>query len=117
MSSIQSPTTTARSDVPANDHASGPRMPSEVAKPTKVSEEPQQGSTQPGDGSTVHYDAEKNIQYVERPGGKVPWKDQVLGYAKEIRGTMLRKPETKDHGEKILQGEASPTNPNSAARE
>ncbi|KDQ62598.1 hypothetical protein JAAARDRAFT_54523 [Jaapia argillacea MUCL 33604] len=74
-------------------------MPSEVAPPTKVDTEPQQASTQPGDGSEVHSE------------GKVPWKDQVLGYAKKTRGTVLGKSATKEHGEKILQGEASPTTP------
>ncbi|TFK52298.1 hypothetical protein OE88DRAFT_1807231 [Heliocybe sulcata] len=112
MSSTQSPMTTARSEVPANDH---PQMPSEVVPPRQVTEEPQQASTSPGDGSNVHYDAEKNVQYVEKPGGKIPWKDQVVGYAKEVRGTVLGKQDTKEHGEKILNGEASPASPTAPA--
>ncbi|KAJ7274236.1 hypothetical protein C8J57DRAFT_1314989 [Mycena rebaudengoi] len=37
----------------------------------------------------------------------VPFKDQVIGVAKKTRGTLLGKPELKEHGEKILQGEAT----------
>ncbi|KAJ7643873.1 hypothetical protein FB45DRAFT_1052734 [Roridomyces roridus] len=37
----------------------------------------------------------------------VPFKDRVIGVAKKTRGTLLAKPELKEHGEKILQGEAS----------
>ncbi|KAJ7069523.1 hypothetical protein C8F01DRAFT_1113034 [Mycena amicta] len=37
----------------------------------------------------------------------VPFKERVIGVAKKTRGTLLSKPELKEHGEKILQGEAS----------
>ncbi|KAF7314581.1 hypothetical protein MKEN_00931500 [Mycena kentingensis (nom. inval.)] len=37
----------------------------------------------------------------------VPFKERVIGVAKKTRGTLLAKPELKEHGEKILQGEAS----------
>ncbi|KAK7048643.1 hypothetical protein R3P38DRAFT_2870609 [Favolaschia claudopus] len=37
----------------------------------------------------------------------VPFKERVIGVAKKTRGTLLGKPELKEHGEKILQGEAS----------
>ncbi|KAJ7367297.1 hypothetical protein DFH08DRAFT_837070 [Mycena albidolilacea] len=37
----------------------------------------------------------------------VPFKERVIGVAKKTRGTVLGKPELKEHGEKILQGEAS----------
>ncbi|PCH41381.1 hypothetical protein WOLCODRAFT_151425 [Wolfiporia cocos MD-104 SS10] len=35
------------------------------------------------------------------------FKEKVVGYAKEVRGTVLGKPETKQHGERILKGEES----------
>ncbi|KAJ6504588.1 hypothetical protein C8R47DRAFT_151969 [Mycena vitilis] len=37
----------------------------------------------------------------------VPFKERVIGVAKKTRGTLLAKPELKEHGEKILQGESS----------
>ncbi|KAJ6549505.1 hypothetical protein B0H10DRAFT_2437529 [Mycena sp. CBHHK59/15] len=37
----------------------------------------------------------------------VPFKERVIGVAKKTRGTLLGKPELKEQGEKILQGEAS----------
>ncbi|KAJ6584086.1 hypothetical protein DFH09DRAFT_266423 [Mycena vulgaris] len=37
----------------------------------------------------------------------VPFKERVIGVAQKTRGTLLGKPELKEHGEKILQGEAS----------
>ncbi|KAJ6585317.1 hypothetical protein B0H19DRAFT_1109203 [Mycena capillaripes] len=37
----------------------------------------------------------------------VPFKEQVIGVAKKTRGTLLAKPELKEHGEKILKGESS----------
>ncbi|KAH8114473.1 hypothetical protein DFH11DRAFT_1594672 [Phellopilus nigrolimitatus] len=77
-------------------------MPSEVyssqnsgaAQPPAVGTPPQQGAPEPGSGTTVHED-------------QVPFKDQVFGYAKTIRGSVLRKPETKATGEKILHGDMS----------
>ncbi|KAF7364903.1 hypothetical protein MVEN_00360800 [Mycena venus] len=42
----------------------------------------------------------------------VPFKERVIGVAKKTRGTLLGKPELKEHGEKILQGEASIHNAN-----
>ncbi|KAJ7213851.1 hypothetical protein GGX14DRAFT_563429 [Mycena pura] len=46
----------------------------------------------------------------------VPFKDRVIGVAKKTRGTLLSKPELKEHGEKILQGEATIYNPNEQPR-
>lgn len=42
------------------------------------------GSTMPGDGSEVHVSGhvnsqDPNVNVVEVPAEKVPWKDQVLG--------------------------------------
>ncbi|KAL5520083.1 hypothetical protein ACEPAG_1743 [Sanghuangporus baumii] len=75
---------------------------------------PQQGAPEPGSGTVV----------VEKD--KVPFKDQVFGeyqvmfnpgililicslkgYTKTIRGTIFRKPETKEVGDKVLNGEMS----------
>jgi len=57
----------------------------------------QQGASGPGSGSTVSGD--------HQPG--VPFKDQMVGYAKSIRGSVLRKPETKKTGDAILHGDIS----------
>jgi len=40
--------------------------------------------------------------------GKLPFKDQVIAYAKIHRGTLLHRPEEKELGKKILSGEAPP---------
>ncbi|KAI9443615.1 hypothetical protein H4582DRAFT_2054592 [Lactarius indigo] len=45
------------------------------------------------------------------PTGKVPWKDQVIAYAKKTRGAVLRKSTLKEHGDQILAGEASAWQP------
>lgn len=42
---------------------------------------------------------------------KIPWKDQVIAYAKKTRGSVLRKPTLKEHGDQILTGEASAWEP------
>ncbi|KAL5482685.1 hypothetical protein ACEPAI_9279 [Sanghuangporus weigelae] len=77
---------------------------------------PQQGVPEPGSGTVV----------VDKDN--VPFKDQVFGeyqviqlgiltlicslkgYTKTIRGTVFRKPETKEVGDKILNGEMSARN-------
>ncbi|EIN12566.1 hypothetical protein PUNSTDRAFT_42143 [Punctularia strigosozonata HHB-11173 SS5] len=90
--------------------------PSQTAQPTRVSTPPQQASTQPGDGSvkTVRPDEvdrnDPNINVVELPpqAGKIPWKDQVIGHAKNIRGTAVGNKSTKEQGQKILNGEIAP---------
>ncbi|KAF9492022.1 hypothetical protein BDN71DRAFT_1509818 [Pleurotus eryngii] len=73
-------------------------------------------STQPGDGSEVRIVDRRtkeelindpNVHVIEVPGQKVPFKDQVIGYAQKTRGTLLRKTETKQHGEQILEGRAA----------
>jgi len=84
--------------------------PSEVAPPTRVDEAPQQASTMPGDGSEVHTGrmaGGPNTNVVEVPGQKPSFKDQVLGYAKVTRGKALGDPETVEHGQRILDGDAS----------
>ncbi|KAN0135330.1 hypothetical protein V8E53_006895 [Lactarius tabidus] len=42
---------------------------------------------------------------------KIPWKEQVIAYAKKTRGAVLRKPTLKEHGDQILTGEASAWEP------
>jgi len=39
---------------------------------------------------------------------KLPFKDQVVAYAKIHRGTLLNRPEEKELGKKILSGDAPP---------
>ncbi|KAI0696255.1 hypothetical protein BC835DRAFT_1414378 [Cytidiella melzeri] len=68
-----------------------PMMPSETTQPTQVPDVSQQGATMPGSGSTV-------------TAGPT-FKEKVVGYAKEIRGTTLGKPETKEQGQRIVNGE------------
>jgi len=41
----------------------------------------------------------------EVPAPKLGFREQVIADAKIIRGTLLGKPETKEHGQKILRGE------------
>ncbi|KAI0795194.1 hypothetical protein BC629DRAFT_1505884 [Irpex lacteus] len=93
--------TAGRSEFASNDnivdqraHSAlhGPVMPSEVAPPTEVEDVSQQGATQPGSGSTVTTDQPR-------------FKEKVIGYAKEIRGTALGKSETKEQGQRIRNGE------------
>jgi len=78
-------------------------LPTELThvEPTKVDEATQQGSTQPGDG------APKRVIV-----GAPSWREKFIGYAKKSRGIMLQRPETKEHGDKILQGRATISDPN-----
>ncbi|KAI0740750.1 hypothetical protein C8Q76DRAFT_201802 [Earliella scabrosa] len=76
-----------------------PAPPSETVAPTEVATPTQQAATQPGSGSA----AQPQVITVQQP--KPSFNQQVVGYAKEIRGTLLRKPETKEQGAKILKGE------------
>ncbi|KAI0629672.1 hypothetical protein C8Q77DRAFT_1065177 [Trametes polyzona] len=73
-----------------------PAPPTETVAPTQISTPPQQAATQPGAGGVQHIVMESN---------KPSFTQQVVGYAKEIRGTILHKPETKDYGNKIRKGE------------
>jgi len=73
-----------------------PSMPSETVEPRNIDEAPQQAATQPGSGSEVH---------VLPPPHQPSFKEKVVGYAKEFRGATLRKPETKEQGQRILQGQ------------
>jgi len=77
-------------------------LPTELThiEPTRNDEATQQGSTQPGGGGAVMV------------VGPPSWKEKVVGYAKKFRGTMLRKPGTKEHGDKILEGQATVDDPN-----
>ncbi|KAI0669425.1 hypothetical protein C8Q78DRAFT_1039911 [Trametes maxima] len=73
-----------------------PMPPSETVEPTQVTTPTQQAATQPGAGGVQHIVVEPT---------KPSFTQQVVGYAKEIRGTILHKPETKDYGGKIRKGE------------
>ncbi|KAJ3835918.1 hypothetical protein EV361DRAFT_925488 [Lentinula raphanica] len=96
--------------------------PSEVAEPTRSNTLPQQGNTQPDSGSAVHTQqgrypepgdiAREQVNVVQLPADgsstdEVPFKERVIGVAKKTRGTLLNKPELKEHGDQILQGKAS----------
>jgi len=86
-------------------------MPSECVRPSKVDTAPQQASTSPEDGTHVHQEPEQMAAGEHgapgEQGGKVPFKEQVLGYAKKTRGTLLAKPDLKQQGEKLIQGEGT----------
>ncbi|KAI0037295.1 hypothetical protein FA95DRAFT_1568191 [Auriscalpium vulgare] len=100
-------------NVPVHD-ANPSLKPSDVVEPTRVSEAPQQASTQPGSGSEVRdpqAQAADGPRVVEVPGEPVPWKDSVIAYAKKTRGTVLRKSSLKEHGDKILAGVAPARDP------
>ncbi|KAI0827741.1 hypothetical protein BC628DRAFT_1418345 [Trametes gibbosa] len=79
-----------------------PALPTDTAVSTQVTTPTQQAATQPGTGGVKHVAADSNTP---------SFPQQVIGYAKacityfEIRGTVLRKPETKDYGGKIRKGE------------
>ncbi|PIL33786.1 hypothetical protein GSI_04411 [Ganoderma sinense ZZ0214-1] len=79
-----------------------PAPPSQTAEPTTVTTPPQQvyiAATQPDSGGRVTQTV--NMQ----PARRASFSQKVVGYAKEIRGTILRNPETKDYGGKIRKGE------------
>ncbi|KAG9227317.1 hypothetical protein CCMSSC00406_0004144 [Pleurotus cornucopiae] len=120
-----------------SDTTESKQHPSQVVAPTKIDSVSQQGwwwtssifhalnidwfgdtlaSTQPGDGSEVRIVDQRtreelindpNVHVIEVPGQKVPFKDQVIGYAQKTRGTLLGKTETKQHGDQILEGRAA----------
>ncbi|PPQ75817.1 hypothetical protein CVT24_002679 [Panaeolus cyanescens] len=85
-------------------------LPSKSVEPTRVDTPRQQASTEPNDGSRVHF-GERNLQEnrnqttAERQEQGVPFKEQVIGYAQKTRGTLLGKPELKEHGQQILEGQ------------
>ncbi|CAK5270483.1 unnamed protein product [Mycena citricolor] len=58
-------------------------------------------------GPGIEQQQEQNVEYVQQEPHVVPFKERVIGVAKKTRGTLLAKPELKEHGEKILQGEAT----------
>ncbi|KDQ25452.1 hypothetical protein PLEOSDRAFT_1093998 [Pleurotus ostreatus PC15] len=99
-----------------SDTTESKQYPSQVVAPTKIDSVSQQASTQPGDGSEVRIVDQRtreelindpNVHVIEVPGQKVPFKDQVIGYAQKTRGTLLGKTETKQHGDQILEGRAA----------
>ncbi|KAJ7079754.1 hypothetical protein B0H15DRAFT_953849 [Mycena belliarum] len=60
---------------------------------------------------TTHTTQEQapNVVHVPQDSAQppvVPFKEQVIGVAKKTRGTLLGKPELKEHGEQILRGES-----------
>ncbi|KAI0071135.1 hypothetical protein K474DRAFT_1701773 [Panus rudis PR-1116 ss-1] len=101
--------TAARSDSPtsasqiADQHAydsqQQPHLPSETVQPGTVTAASQQGATQPGSGSEVIAPNVGSQQH------EPSFKERVVGVAKEIRGSVLNKPETKEQGTRILRGE------------
>uniref|UniRef100_A0A0W0F285 Uncharacterized protein n=1 Tax=Moniliophthora roreri TaxID=221103 RepID=A0A0W0F285_MONRR len=89
-----------------NAQTGAPKPPSETVEPTRSDTVPQQGSTQPGDGSTVHEGQPQRV--VEAPAEQphLSFKEQA-----SPRGTVLNKPELKEHGQQVLEGRAPATKP------
>ncbi|RSH95352.1 hypothetical protein EHS25_000439 [Saitozyma podzolica] len=88
MSSGQAPTSTTGNAVPPSvvaDHPY-PNVPETTAG--------QQAATAPGAGGVVD------------EGTKLPFKEQVNGYAKKFAGTIFRNEEEKKFGEAKLEGNA-----------
>jgi len=81
-------------------------MPSEVAPPTRSDTLPQQAATQPGDGGEVHAHSD-GTEMSGTQADRVPFKERVIGAAKKTRGTLLNKPELKQKGEMILEGQTA----------
>ncbi|KIY63489.1 hypothetical protein CYLTODRAFT_493865 [Cylindrobasidium torrendii FP15055 ss-10] len=79
-----------------------PTLPSEVVHPTRTDTAPQQGATQPGSGGAVHQD---NVNVVHVPAEKPPFKERVVGAALQTRGTILGKPELKETGQQLFDGD------------
>ncbi|KAI1790410.1 hypothetical protein LXA43DRAFT_1016982 [Ganoderma leucocontextum] len=101
-----SPAPEGRKATVSNDATQGPATsefhpapPSETVQPTVETAAPQQAATQPETGGQVPQTV------IMQPARRASFSQKVVGYAKEIRGTILRKPETKDHGGKIRKGE------------
>ncbi|TFK70948.1 hypothetical protein BDN72DRAFT_896046 [Pluteus cervinus] len=105
-----------------NTQSSPPILPSSKGERQGRSDTPpQQAATQPDSGQTTHAsgptgpasDSQQGtahdapVRVIEVPGPKVAFKDQVIGYAQKTRGTLLNKPELKEHGEQVLEGRAS----------
>ncbi|KAH9983016.1 hypothetical protein BJV74DRAFT_852393 [Russula compacta] len=89
--------------------------PSHTVDPDRIYTVPEQATTGAADG-TRGIDIDPNIPNTSQPttaaipvskSGRVPWKDQVVAFAKKTRGTLFRKPTLKEHGDQILAGEAS----------
>ncbi|KAF9033275.1 hypothetical protein BDZ89DRAFT_1063016 [Hymenopellis radicata] len=59
-------------------------------------------ATQPGSGSTVHDSGDAHVPADSR---KAPFKERVVGAALKTRGTLLGKPELKETGQKVFDGE------------
>ncbi|KAK2465734.1 hypothetical protein APHAL10511_002278 [Amanita phalloides] len=78
-------------------------MPSDVVPPTNVDEAPQQA---PGSGHIVH-DNPHGVTGTDASPKKVTFKEQVIGHAQKTRGTVLRKPSLKEHGQDILEGKTT----------
>ncbi|KAK8843382.1 hypothetical protein IAR55_007039 [Kwoniella newhampshirensis] len=97
-------TTSAAATQPRSGLATSPAAPpSIVAQGTNLPaapldlNEPQQAATAPGTGGVV----EQSTSTTE----KIPFKEQVNGYAKKFAGTVFRNPEEKEFGEKKLDGQ------------
>ncbi|KAI0249061.1 hypothetical protein BJV78DRAFT_1156095 [Lactifluus subvellereus] len=106
---------TARPDAP----------PSSTVNPTRSHTVPQRAATVPNEGTRVTDSAQQTTASPTSATGRVPWKDQVIAYAKKTRGKVLRKvcpaprwertlisltpiqPTLKEHGDQILAGEAN----------
>ncbi|EKM51680.1 uncharacterized protein PHACADRAFT_199185 [Phanerochaete carnosa HHB-10118-sp] len=112
MSTSERPS--AQSPAASDASVTGVAPPSQTVSPTHVHEASQQGATAPGSGSTVqdlptHSDMDIDAQpktSMAVDGGHQPnFKEKVVGYAKQVRGTTLGKTEQKEQGQRIVHGD------------
>ncbi|GJE98993.1 hypothetical protein PsYK624_152310 [Phanerochaete sordida] len=102
---------TQESPAASDASVTGVAPPSNTAPPTRVNEASQQGATAPGSGSTVpdlqthadmNLEADPKTTHPVEGGHKPSFKEQVVGYAKQVRGTTLGNAEKKEQGQRIV---------------
>jgi len=85
-----------------------PSMPSETVRPGVADDASQQGATQPGSGSAVPSSAAgagAGAGGASTGTHQPSFKERVIGVAKKTRGATLGNTETKEQGQRILQGQ------------
>ncbi|KAI0917447.1 hypothetical protein AcW1_007357 [Taiwanofungus camphoratus] len=99
----QTDTGRPRSPAPTKESHIGPSASVQTDEPTNIQTDkaPDQTSAPSGDPEGAPVCVVQQLPY------QPSFKERVVGHAKDIRGTVLRKRETKEYGEKILKGEAS----------
>ncbi|KAF8442989.1 hypothetical protein L210DRAFT_1058753 [Boletus edulis BED1] len=108
--------TTPSQVVPPAGTDSEQRLQASASSPvTGIDTSPQQASAPPDAGSEIRAEqikkpsevnqADPDVNVVELPPRSPTFKEQVYGYARLVRGTMLGRPDVKEQGTKVLRGE------------